>query len=155
MSFSIIQSKALDGNQLLQNLSNDEFVTNFKGVYPIDRIPQYPDYPSSFIVNTDPSGEPGTHWLSFYYDVNGNCTFFDSFGQHPKSYGLLNFICKTSKKWIYNDKRLQSFYSATCGYYAIFFILLKSREFNLDQICNLFSKDNFNMNDYLVSNITK
>ena len=116
---------------------------------------QSPDYPSSFIVNTDPSGEPGTHWLSFYYDINGNCTFFDSFGQHPKSYGLLNFICKTSKKWIYNDKRLQSFYSATCGYYAIFFILLKSREFNLDQICNLFSKDNFNMNDYLVSNITK
>ena len=57
MSFSIIQSIALDGNELLQNLSNDEFVTNFKGVYPIDRIPLSPVYPSSFIVKTDPSGE--------------------------------------------------------------------------------------------------
>ena len=36
-----------------------------------------------------------------------------------------------------------------------FFILLKSREFNLDQICSLLSKDNFNMNVDLVRNITK
>ena len=68
----------------LYNLKHQTEISFFK-TYPIISlyyiIFQYPEYPSSFIVNTDTSGEPGTHWL--YYDINGNCTFFDSFGQHP------------------------------------------------------------------------
>lgn len=103
--------------------------------------------------NTDPLGKEGQHWLAFYYDINGKCTFFDSFGHSPAFFGLEAYIEKTSTKWEYNTQQLQSIFSSTCGYYCIYFILLKSRNFKMCDILNLFNKTNFNINDYIVSKI--
>jgi hypothetical protein len=50
------------------------------------------------MVNTDPLGKQGQHWLAFYYYYNGKCTFFDSFGHSPAFFGLEAYIEKTSTK---------------------------------------------------------
>ena len=156
MSFSITQSKSLSTDEIYKILKNDEFANeNFKKVVPFDCLPSRPDYPSSFVVNTDPKGQKGEHWLAIYYDKSGECTFFDSFGNGPNFFGLEKYINRTSTKCDFNKMQIQSIFSNTCGYYCIYFLLLKSRGFSLKQIQNLFSKTNFNMNDYLISNIYK
>jgi hypothetical protein len=48
---------------------------------------RYPSYPSAYMVNTDPLGKEEQHWLAFYYDINGKCTFFDSLGHSPAFFG--------------------------------------------------------------------
>jgi hypothetical protein len=105
------------------------------------------------VVNTDPLGKEGQHWLAFYYAINGKCTFFDFFGHSPAFFGLEAYIEKISTKWEYNPQKLQSIFSSTCGYYCIYFILLKSRNLKMCDILNLFNKTDFNINDYIVSKI--
>ena len=52
----------------------------------------------------------GQHWPAFYYDINGNCTFFYSFGHSPAFFGLEAYIEKTSTKWEYNTQQLESIF---------------------------------------------
>ena len=64
----------------------------------------------------------------------------------PKFYGLQSFIEKTSNKWTYNSKRIQSFNSNTCGFYSFIFLLLKSRNLDINS---------FNLNDKTLNNVFK
>ena len=104
-------------------------------------------------MNTHKSNQSGEHWLAFYYNEDGICTFFDSFGLEPYVYGLQEYLNKTSVKWIYNDTQLQSFTSKACGYYCIYFILCLSRGLGLEDSLSLFDKENFHMNDTKVINV--
>jgi len=154
MSFSITPCKSLSTSDIYKLLSKDEYAKkDFKNVLPYDCLPPRPQYPSSYVINTDPAGEKGEHWLALYYDKNGECTFFDSFGKSPEYFGLDKYIKRTSTRFEYNNRQIQSLFSTACGYYCIYFILLKSRNFCLNDIQNLFSRNNFNMNDYLITNI--
>jgi hypothetical protein len=51
--------------------------------------------------------------------------------------------------------QIQDIDSNACGYFCIYFILLKSRGFSLEHISRLFSESNFILNDYLISHILK
>ena len=147
-------SKPLNTFDILKAITSDEYARfDFKGVVPRDKLPQKPSYPSSIIVNTHKSNQSGEHWLALYYDENGMCSFFDSFGMHPDFYSLKDYIEKTSRHWEFNNKQLQSFNSVTCGHYCIYFILLKSRRFKLKEILELFDRKNFNLNDFRISHI--
>ena len=135
MSFSITQSKSLYTDEIYKILRKDEYAnSDFKKVVPFDCLPNRPDYPSSFVVNTDPKNKKGEHWLALYYDKGGMCTFFDSFGNSPTFFGLDKYIERTSTRFEFNNKQIQSALSNTCGYYCIYVILLKSRGFNLNEI---------------------
>jgi hypothetical protein len=107
---------------------------------------------SAYVVNTDPLGNQGQHWLAFFYDNNRKCTFFDSFGHSPAFFEFETYIEKTSTKWEYYAQQLQSIFSSTGDYYFIYFILIKSRNFEISDILNLFNKTNF-INGYIVSKI--
>jgi hypothetical protein len=52
--------------------------------------------PSSYVVNTDRLGKQGQHWRALFFDNNGKCTFFDSFGHSPAFFGLETNKEKTS-----------------------------------------------------------
>ena len=81
MSFSITPCKSLSTSDIYKLLSKDEYAKkDFKSVLPYDCLPPRPQYPSSYGIYTDSAGEKGEHWLALYYDKNGECTFFDSFG---------------------------------------------------------------------------
>jgi hypothetical protein len=105
------------------------------------------------IINTQPSYQQGEHWLALYFNDKRECQFFDSYGNHPSIFGLEAYIEKASSGLQYNKSRLQAEFSSSCGYYCIFFILLKCRHFTLTDIVNLFSKSDFSMNDFKVEHI--
>lgn len=146
--------RALNTMDLYRCINEDDFArASFLGVFPRDRIPSIYRFPCSFIINTQPSYRPGEHWLAIHYDSKRNCAFFDSYGLPPSFYSLENFIKTTSFAFSTNTRQLQDFDSSACGYYCIYFILLMSREFNLNDIVSLFSKDDFKINDFLVGHI--
>ena len=51
--------------------------------------------------------------------------------------------------WNFNDKQLQSIVSKFCGYYCIYFCILRSRGVDMCKIVRSFSSDN-GLNDVLV-----
>ena len=98
----------------------------FVGVFARDELPLINSYPCCFVFNTKPRNHFGEHWLAMYYDKNGYATFFDSYGMHPEFYKLEKYLKESSQDWTYNKKRLQGL-SSYCGYYAILFLICKSR----------------------------
>jgi hypothetical protein len=125
----------------------------FKGVFPRDKLPFIHTYPASLIVNTHTSEYPGEHWLAIFIDKSKHCEFFDSFGFPFKFYGFEKYITRFSLSSSSNLSQIQNLDSNACGYYCIYFILLKSRGFSIEQINSLFSQSNFILNDYLISHI--
>ena len=144
--------RPLTTTDIRKQLRQDEFCRGiFSKVIPLDYLPLRINYPSGYIFNTDPSYLPGEHWLALFYNSEGKCTFFDSFGRHPKEFRLENYLNRTSKEWEYNSTILQSLTSVTCGQYCIYFIQLMCRGFKLDEIIKGFSINDFNENDLKIS----
>jgi hypothetical protein len=136
--------------EITQCLKKDPYAkTIFKQVVPRDKLPNVPrlGYPSAFVINTQPSYMRGEHWLAVYYDKQGFCTFFDSYGMKPSFYNLHNFVFQSSRGFEHNTQQLQSLTSSVCGNYCIYFIMLKARGLKLHEILELFDKKDFCMND--------
>ena len=121
----------------------------YRGTYSSDTLPKILDSwrPLVIVVNTDPSAQPGTHWICMFFDECGHGEIFDSFGQYParvfKRY--MNEYCTV---WSYNNKQLQSFISRFCGHYCIWFCVFKARKYSLTEILRNVSSDT-GLNDYL------
>jgi hypothetical protein len=146
--------KPLTTQEIFKKLRQDHYASkSFIGVFARDQIPTYLKYPCSFVVNTDTSKMDGQHWLSFFYDKNGTATFFDSFGQSPCFYGFEDYLNKSAIQWVHNDRPVQNILTSTCGYYSIYFILLMSRGFNVNEILEFFDKDNLLVNDLKIVRI--
>ena len=76
----------MNSRQLRWMLSGDKFTKQFfRGVYAIDEMNliKTVSYPSSFVINLDPSYKPGSHWVAVYFDKNGVGEFFYSFAGYP------------------------------------------------------------------------
>ena len=118
----------------------------FCGVFAADQLPETVDtFPCGFVANTDPSTEPGTHWVSFYFPSRDKGEFFDSYGYPPEHYGFKLYEIET-----WNDRKLQSSWSQVCGQYCIFYLYHKSRGYSMSKIVNLFS-GNTRLNDCKVA----
>ena len=55
-------------------------ITNFKGVFTRDQLPEKIGNRESGIVNFNTSKEPGSHWVAYFRDGSKKI-YFDSFGQ--------------------------------------------------------------------------
>ena len=147
--------RPLTTNDIYKNLNKDFYSKkSFIGVFARDKLPEVKNYPTSFILNTQPTYKPGEHWLAVYFNKDRLCEFFDSFVFPPSIYGLDKYLKSKSSDFVSNTQQIQDNDSASCGYYTIFFILLKNRNFSLDEIISFFSKNNFKLNDYLVGHVT-
>jgi hypothetical protein len=147
-------SFALNGKQIYDFLKADDYsYKHFKSVLPRDKLPSKRKFPAAYVINTQGSSHPGEHWLAIYYDKNGNCDFFDSFGIAPSFYGLVDFLNKTSNKWNYNNKQVQSLMSEFCGYYCTYFILLRCRNIPMDIILKFFDRKDFFKNDFCIMHL--
>jgi len=68
------------------NLELDKKLLNVKeflGTFSCDTIPKINNFPSSFIVNTQPSGKGGEHWVAIYINNERKGEYFDSYGFKP------------------------------------------------------------------------
>jgi len=73
---------------------------------------------------------------------------FDSFGRRPNA-DFERYMNRHCVSWNFNDKQLQSVVSKFCGYYCIYFCILRSRDVDMCKIVRSFSSDT-GLNDVLV-----
>ena len=100
----------MNSRQLRWILSGDKFTKlSFKGVYAIDemKLINTVPYPSSFVINLDPSYKPGSHWVAVYFDRNGEGEYFDSFSRYPphEVEPFAMFVCKRMAIQSYTSER--------------------------------------------------
>ena len=134
--------------QLERALKHNTFTKKiFVGVFAADELPTLNTFPSGFVANTDPSTEPGTHWVAFYFPSRDKGEFFDSYGHPPEHYGEPFTVYNVET---INSHKLQSSWSNVCGHYCIFYLYHKSRGYSMSKIVNMFSS-NVDKNDCKVA----
>ena len=118
----------------------------YGGVVALDQLPTLIRDPTIFIVNSDPIKLPGKHWFAVYFsNVNEH---FDSAGFYPNAALEAELIAR-GPRFLYNTKRVQAYFSDTCGLYALFFCYFRCRGFKFREIIDMFS-DNLLVNEALV-----
>jgi len=128
----------MNTNQLIDYMLKDQYIRRyFGGVCPRDRLPLYVrDQPKIFIVNTDPLEKPGEHWIAVWMDVIGE--HFDSIGKKPEK-DFEHFLILNSVNYKYNDRKVQSSYSKTCGQFCLFYCYHRCRGYCFEEILAMFS----------------
>lgn len=136
--------------------TNQHLQNRYLGAFACDTLPHpstvKPGY--GLIVNSDPAGTWGTHWLGIYLNTRGQCEFFNSFGLGPTNRYIINFLNYFSKPFIYNNVCLQSFDAQTCGMYVIYFLFKRTRGESFKKIITSLQKS-CKSNDDIVKKLTK
>ena len=134
--------------ELERYMLNDPYISQFYGgVAALDQLPLYIQKPSVYIVNSDPISLPGKHWYAVYFDdVNEH---FDSAGFYPRRM-LENYLIAYGPRFLYSNRRVQSFHSDTCGLFCLFYCYFRCRGYGLRQIMQMFS-DNLYLNEEIVN----
>ena len=138
--------------QILEALSNDRYSKKyFNSVLSIDELPtETRKFKSvAYVINTDKRSGKGEHWLSVFYDAKSNCQFFDSLGLGPEIYGMEDFLLLTSKSTQINKFAIQSVFSEYCGYYAILFILIRSRNIPFTDFLQFFDQNTIKNDNFI------
>ncbi len=61
--------------------------------------PKPATHSSAYVINSEPEGKSGEHWFALYYNVQGRCSFIDSYGKHPSFFGLDKYIQRKSTSY--------------------------------------------------------
>jgi len=142
----------LEINRIIKN--NPILNKYYCGIYPSDLLPDNPQKPCYFVVNTDPAYLPGKHWIVIHIDKFGKIEYFDSFGRAPLQRNFVEFIQKYGKSFIYNKEQIQSNTSTTCGKFCILYIAFRANGLSMKEIISLFSTDT-EYNEMLLKNLYK
>ena len=125
-------------------LSSDSYVGPlFRGVFPRDQLSRFQN--GVYVINTDPSTQPGEHWVAVYA-TNGRVEYFDSYGGDPPQW-LKKWWKNTP--WSSNPVPLQSPLSAVCGQYCIYYLLHRARGVDMSTLLLDFTSD-VDINDQMV-----
>lgn len=133
-----MEDAGLNTFQLRHALSHDDKTqTFFDGVFPSDFLKNIKNKPKLIIVNTDPSTQPGKHWLLFFLD-NDKMEMFDSLGRSIEYYseGIRNFVSRFAKTIKFVDRRIQPLNSSLCGHYCLYFAYCRCNGQSMDTIVN-------------------
>ena len=148
----------MNTSQITRALKQDRFTKRtFRGVFPSDKLPKTLDkFPCAIVANTDPSNEPGTHWVAFYFPSEHKGEMFDSFGRSLEYYKdtFRDFLDKHDTEWEFNTRTLQSVWSDVCGQYCLFYLCQRSRGHSLSKIAHVFNNNTMS-NDAKVSQFVK
>ena len=125
----------------------------FHAAYPADQLPRSPptSVRQAYIVNTDPAGEPGQHWLGLWTEQN-KCEVFDSYGLplHVYTNPDLHQWWRQWKHLIRSDMTLKAMDSQTCGHYALFNLKARAQGQSYQEFLSQWSCDNLVLNDHKV-----
>ena len=138
--------------RVLNYLARDDTVLKryFYGTVAADKLPRHPvkQVSTGYIVNTDPVGEPGKHWLAIW--TKGNvCEVMDSYGLPLSSYTdpELQRWFKQWKHVVQNQDTLQALDSQTCGHYALIYLKSRARGYSMQDFLSRWRGDNLVLND--------
>ncbi len=94
----------------------------------IDELPEEIELPAGFVMNTDKSDQPGTHWVSVFITPD-SLEYYDSSGHGPDKHVIEQFKrlverlqLPTLVKMKINKIAAQRASSNNCGYFAIRFL---------------------------------
>ena len=133
-------------------------VPGFLGAFGYDELPTRKDENFSLIVNTEPSTEPGDHWVALVQKEN-LLYFLDSYGRNFKNYLFPSGFRETILKYVgnsrfkFNPLLLQQFLSNACGDYCVYFIQ-ELHKGTLTKALSIFS-DDLAKNDKIVKEYVK
>lgn len=137
-------SVTMNSIEISEILSRNKYTRKiFKGVYPIDVLPNGKIKPPFLIIiNTAKSSHPGKHWIAIFVPT-GSCTveLFDSYGRYIENKYLTNFFVTHSKTHtvLYNNKKLQSHVSEICGQYCCVYGYYRARGISMEDFLDTFS----------------
>lgn len=124
------------------------------GVFASDELPMKKmneTVPLAYVINTDPSNKPGTHWQAIWRPEQSknrlfSCYFFDSFGRPPTGDQIRGFIKMNSDETVWCNQQLQSSVSISCGEWCCVYLSCVCSGFCPLKFCKQFSSD-FEDND--------
>ena len=135
-------SHALTNFEIQKYYQNDP---KFNGVSSRNNLPKIKDW--AYVINLDEYKSIGTHWIALYKNAE-NVTYFDSFGVEHIQKEIRKFIgIKNVKTNIY---RIQAYDSVMYAYFCIGFIDFVLKGKSLLDYTNLFSPNNYGINDKII-----
>lgn len=131
----------------------------FAGVFAADELPGVPELWSkrAYIVNTDPMGQPGTHWLAIFTHKH-TCEIMDSYGlplQWYRPKDVHEWVSEHFQQITSNAVTLQEMKSQSCGQYTLMYLKMKARGHSLADFVALFKKGDYVYNDHAVGEMVK
>ena len=131
----------------------------FVGVFAADTLPKTPRYlkPQAYIVNTDPHHRPGRQWIALW-TKEGVCQVMDSFGLPLATHGTPHLQTWLRRHWSVvecNTQSLQAINSATCGHYALRFLVERSQGRTMRQFLDQFRTYDYVYNDARIAHWMK
>ena len=147
---------AVSNHQLETLAKQDPSLTPYlAGVFAADTLPSKPKrvQPQAYIVNTDPQDRPGRHWIELWTDGHV-CEKMDSYGLPLTYYQSSPLETWLRRHWNIiesNTQSLQALNSATCGHYALKYLVDKSQGKTLRDFLDQFSRYDYVHNDALIA----
>jgi len=141
---------------------DSELKPKFYGVVACDGLPKSPvkdmTRPKGYIVNTDPRGQPGQHWIALW--TQGNvCEVMDSYALpldfYQQAEPLRQWVMKHWKYVVANGMSLQGIHSKACGHYSLLYLKCRARDRNLQDFTQFFSSYDRVNNDHEVGQMLK
>jgi hypothetical protein len=118
----------------------------YRGTFSCDTLP---GLTGLVVANTDPHNRPGEHWIAIYISADRrHGEYFDSFGRRPTRV-FEQYLNDNCLNWTYNTRQLQSIASRFCGFYCVYYCLLRSRNVSMQKIISNFTTDT-GFNDVLI-----
>ena len=105
----------------------------FAGVYAQDQLPRSIKYPAAMVWNTDPTDQPGEHWVAAYFNEDGLGEYFDSYGLAPPPC-FKQYMEKHSRQLTWNQVQLQDLWTSACGHFCEVYIIYRSRGIPMEDI---------------------
>ena len=115
----------------------------FDGIFSIDTLKDIKEKPSLIICNTDPSDEPGKHWVLYFFNED-SVDFYDSLVRDITYYGseFIDFIKNFTSNFEQYLRRTQPIKSDLCGQYCLYYAFAKCNGLSMEKIINnMLSKD--------------
>ncbi len=142
--------------EIIQNIPS--LVSSFKGIYSIDTLPVSLEKRTFIISNTDVQSGQGKHWICFAR-IDKGIEVFDSLGFTEEKKKLLQKYCKFLRFKVlkFNDTRVQSFTSPSCGLFALYFAIHRFGNLDLGfkTLLNEIFETNTNLNEIQVQDFIK
>ena len=146
----------------LTNIEISEYYKNeprFNGVYSRNNLPKTIKK-GAYVINLDEYENTGTHWVALFVKTN-EAIYFDSFGIEHIPIEINKFINNDTTKPSSLERiegnifRIQAYDSIMCGYFCIEFINYMLKGKKLLDYTNLFSPNDFKINDQVIKRIFK
>lgn len=129
----------------------------FVGAMACDELPPHPQrvIPQAYIANTHPAQKPGEHWIAVWTEGT-SCELLDSYGLDLHTYRDATPLLVWLNQWEHvkkNERALQSIETASCGDYAIVYLMCKARGQSMEEFLGYFTSSDYARNDDIVGHL--